>query len=187
MRYEAYLTAKDEPPLLDFLRGTGGRIIRIFSPVWPPPELTAPPCDCSGDECLAIWHADVISEAELLLPDCQPEKGPHHCYDAWSLPFITYQRQWYRKKQATIFAVEMDYRGFRPNRPEDAVFLQHEIDDFGRRLALLNQHAEAIAHWCKSRLRYGYIGEHAWQESDVLRQFAEWDFQQGRGSALGDG
>lgn len=167
------MTEADERPLLEFVQIAGGRVIHIFSPQWPPVPMTAPPRTCGDDECLAIWHPDVIAEQELMHPDCHPIIGSHGCYDAWSLPMITFQRQWYWKKQATIFAVELDYRSFRPNRPEDAVFSFDEIADFERRLALLRQFAEAIRDWCASQLLHGYIGQGALAASEELRMFAE--------------
>lgn len=171
MRLEVYMTEGDEPPLLEFVRGTGGRVIRIFSPVWPPVPLADPPRRCGDDECLAIWYPEIIAEDELLHPDCHPEKGVHGRYDAWALPLITFQRQWYWKQGATILAVELDYRSFRPNRPEGAEFAAHEIADFERRLALLGQRADAIFGWCASSLRDGYIGEGAWRDCEELRSY----------------
>jgi hypothetical protein len=170
VRFTVYMTEQDEPPLLEFVRQTEGHIIRVFPRVWPPVPLESPPRTCGEDECLAIWYPNIIGEAELRHPDCHPEKVPKGWYDAWSLPFVTFQRQWYWKRQGTILAVEMDYRAFRPNRPEDAEFTAREVADFERRLALLCQRAEAIRDWCISHLRNGYIGEGAWRESEELRR-----------------
>lgn len=174
MRYQLYMTEEDERPLLEFIRGTGGRIVHIFSPVWPPVPLASPPRTSGDDECLAIWYPDVIGEDELRHLDCHPERGPHGRYDAWELPLVTFQRQWYWKRQATILAVELDYRAFRPNRPEGAEFTGEEVADFEHRLARLIQHAEAIEAWCTPRLREGYIGEGAWSESEELRRGVEY-------------
>ena len=106
--FTVYMTPADEAPLLDFLRQDGGKIVRMFSSEWPPVPLKRPPEACGDDECLAVWYSDVISEAELEHPDCRPIRGRHGRFDAWSLPLVTFQRQWYWKKQATIFAVELD-------------------------------------------------------------------------------
>ncbi len=173
MRHQIYVTPDDERPLLEFIRGTGGRIIHMASPVWPPVPMTLPPRASGADECLAIWYPDVIGEAELQHPDCHPERGPHGCYDAWELPLVTFQRQWYWKRQATILAVELDFRAFRPNRMESEEFTDAEIHDFQLRLARLVAHGFKIRDWCLRRLRDGYIGEGAWRESEVLRQAVE--------------
>jgi len=169
------MAEQDEPPLLNFVRSSGGTLIRIFSPVWPPTPLAGPPRTCGEDECLAIWYPEIISSHELLLPDCQPEKGPRACYNAWELPFVTVQRQWYWKKQATIFAVELDYRSFRPNRPEDAEFPADEIADFERRLTLLRSRVGDIRTWCTGHLWSltpdCFAAEGAWEASDDLRRY----------------
>lgn len=171
MRFHVYMTEEDERPLLAFLASTGGRIIHLFAREWPPLPMTTPPKTCGEDECLAIWYPDVFSQAEMMLPECHPEKGPHGCFDAWDLPFITFQRMWYWKKQGTIFAVEMDYRAFRPNRPEEQAFPSEEMADFENRLMLLKKHAAEIEQWCQANLRSGHIGDGAWQESEELRRY----------------
>lgn len=156
MRFTAYMTEADEPPLWDFIAKTGARLVRIFSPVWPPALLAAAPKTEAEDECLAIWYPEVFAEQEFLLTDCQPEVGPHGCYVAWELPLITCQRQWYWRKQATIFAMEKNYRAFRPQRDEDFVFAAEEIVDFEYQLVQLRQRVRAIRDWLGARCyRFG--------------------------------
>lgn len=171
MRFYAYMTPEDELPLWDFIQRTQGRVIHIFSAEWPPVPLVTPPAACAEDECLGIWYAEVISGEELRLPACHPARGPHGCFDAWGLPLITFQRQWYWKRQPTIFAIELDYRAFRPNRPEEAEFAAEEVADFEYRLALLRGKLESIREWCSAHLLPGHIGKNAWDAAEELRRY----------------
>src|SRR5688572_28560677 len=98
MRFYAHMTEEDERPLLDFVRSSGGHVLHIFSPVWPPVPLATAPKTCDEDECLAFWYPEVIPQDEFLLPDCRPSLDGHGRYDAWELPLITFQRQWYHRK-----------------------------------------------------------------------------------------
>ena len=177
------MTEQDERPLLDFLCSSGGHLLRMFSPVWPPVPLVQAPKTCGDDECLGIWYPEVIPQHEFLLPDCRPDKGAHGCYELWELPLITFQRQWYFRKQCTIFAVELDYRSFRPGRPATAEFTAAEIGEFEQRLCLLHQRATMIRDWLAKHLRVVcandpvfpdcFAGEEAWQESERLRRCDE--------------
>ncbi|MCA9222855.1 MAG: hypothetical protein KDA71_21195, partial [Planctomycetales bacterium] len=87
--------------------------------------------------------------------------------------------------QGTILAVELDYRAFRPNRPDEAVFTDEEIVDFTRRLDRLVEYAVAIETWCVRRLRNGYIGEGAWRESESLRSMTDVRWPGFRGATSG--
>lgn len=180
IEFLAYLTPEDERPLWSRIAADGGRVVRLFSPVWPPAVFSEPPA--LDEECLALWYPDVVSEADLMRPDLRPERTVpgHGLYEGWELPFVRMQRRWGHRQSATIFNIEVDVRAFHPNRidPDTEApripFTHAEIADAARRIALLRGHLETIRAWLETHTRriepHCYAGAGAWEAKASLRE-----------------
>lgn len=169
----AHLNPEDERPLHCWLSTSGAKLLRFRSETFPLEQVAWDTLEANGrDECLSLWYEDVFTAAELAGDYSRDRCGVN--YDTWDLPVIRYQRQWYWKKQASIFAIRWDcsYEAFRLNWPESA-FTPEMIADFNQRLELLREHFWRLHGWLGQNYRRAgrrtFIGRGAAMDSEELR------------------